>query len=102
MENGNDRRDQAEKHLKDTLEKSKEMIENWHQPTKTRGFWRRDLNQGTYVTSQEPQLRGGSGGEPIGDESFIPVGVLLGTGLLGGLWRTTLTITLCIFRIEHY
>ena len=61
MENGNDRRDQAEKHLKDTLEKSKEMIENWHQPTKTRGFWRRDLNQGTYVTSQEPQLRGGVG-----------------------------------------
>ena len=22
--------------------------------------------------------------------------------LLGGLWRRTLTITLCIFRIEHY
>ena len=61
MECAETRTREAERRLKATMDKSKAMIDNWHQPTKTVGFWKREGMQGTHKTSLEPQLRGGIG-----------------------------------------
>jgi hypothetical protein len=61
MECAETRTKKAEQHVLSTFNRSKEMIERWHQPTKTVGFWKKEENQGAHVTKQEPQLRGGIG-----------------------------------------
>ena len=99
MENGNDRRDQAEKHLKDTIERNDRKLASTDE--NERILETRCESRDVRDESRAAVTRGGREENQLG-MSFIPVGVLLGTGLLGGLWRTTLTITLCIFRIEHY
>ena len=71
MENGNDRRDQAEKHLKDTLEKIERNDRKLASTDENeRILETRCESRDVRDESRAAVTRGGSGGEPIGDEFY--------------------------------